>query len=226
MKKCIFVVLVSGVLGFANQGETMQVIEKAGSLGSFKGDSKIFSGDVQVYMMFKANVFRDFSDKKINDIDEKLIASEITKDDMLKVSRQLKVSMGSMFVMVEVFAVILYMLLIYLLCKLIIEKNTTSISMIKILGYENTEVSKLYIVSNTIVVVLSTLINIPLSSKIVESIYVIMMKDFSGWLNYYVNPITYLKMFILGIASYIVVALFEYRKISKIPMTEALKTVE
>lgn len=61
MKKCIFVVLVSSVLGFANQGETMQVIEKAGSLGSFKGDSKIFSGDVQVYMMFKANVFRDFS---------------------------------------------------------------------------------------------------------------------------------------------------------------------
>lgn len=53
-----------------------------------------------------------------------------------------------------------------------------------------------------------------------------MMKDFSGWLNYYVNPITYLKMFILGIASYIVVALFEYRKISKISMTEALKTVE
>ena len=34
MKKCIFVVLVSSVLGFANQGETMQVIEKAGSLGS------------------------------------------------------------------------------------------------------------------------------------------------------------------------------------------------
>ena len=61
MKKCIFVVLVSGVLGFANQGETMQVIEKAGSLGSFKGDSKIFSGDVQVYMMFKANECRDFS---------------------------------------------------------------------------------------------------------------------------------------------------------------------
>lgn len=61
MKKCIFVVLVSSVLGFANQGETMQVIEKAGSLGSFKGDYKIFSGDVQVYMMFKANVFRDFS---------------------------------------------------------------------------------------------------------------------------------------------------------------------
>ncbi len=54
-------VLVSSVLGFANQGETMQVIEKAGSLGSFKGDSKIFSGDVQVHMMFKANDFRDFS---------------------------------------------------------------------------------------------------------------------------------------------------------------------
>ncbi|GAB0173037.1 hypothetical protein NHP164001_10530 [Helicobacter trogontum] len=39
----------------------MQRVEKAGTHGSFKGDSKIFSGEVKVNMMFKANECRDFS---------------------------------------------------------------------------------------------------------------------------------------------------------------------
>ncbi|MBX1797847.1 cupin domain-containing protein [Campylobacter jejuni] len=39
----------------------MQIVEKAGTHGSFKGDAKIFSGEVKVNMMFKTNEWRDFS---------------------------------------------------------------------------------------------------------------------------------------------------------------------
>jgi putative ABC transport system permease protein len=41
---------------------------------------------------------------------------------MTKVSRQLKVSMGSMMKLFDVFGVIMFMLLMYLLSKQIIEK--------------------------------------------------------------------------------------------------------
>ena len=41
------------------------------------------------------------------------------------------------------------MVLIYLLSKIIIEKNAQSISMVKILGYTNGEISKLYIMSTS-----------------------------------------------------------------------------
>ena len=44
---------------------------------------------------------------------------------MTKISRQLNVSMGEMFQLINVFSIVLFMLLIYLLTKLIIEKNTT-----------------------------------------------------------------------------------------------------
>ena len=37
-----------------------QFIDRAGILGSFKGDSKIFSGEVKVNMMFKDNSWRNF----------------------------------------------------------------------------------------------------------------------------------------------------------------------
>ena len=53
------------------------------------------------------------------------------------------------------FSVILFALLIYLLTKLIIEKNATAISMVKILGYQNREIMSLYLTSTTWVVVIS-----------------------------------------------------------------------
>ncbi|EDP4964729.1 cupin domain-containing protein [Campylobacter jejuni] len=39
----------------------MQELEKAGIHGSFKGDSKFFSKNVKVSMMFKSNEWRNFS---------------------------------------------------------------------------------------------------------------------------------------------------------------------
>ena len=41
--------------------DNMQELIKKGTLGGFKGDSKIFSGEVNVDMAFKANEWRDFS---------------------------------------------------------------------------------------------------------------------------------------------------------------------
>ncbi len=64
MKKILCLVALSVTFVFANtanKGENMQRVEKAGTHGSFKGDSKIFSGEVKVNMMFKANEWRDFS---------------------------------------------------------------------------------------------------------------------------------------------------------------------
>ena len=101
-----------------------------------------------------------FSNEKITDIEEAYIASTITQDDLTKISRQLDVSMGNMFQLINVFAVLLFALLIYLLTKLIIEKNEHSISMVKILGYENDEIVRLYLVSTSWVVAVSVLLSL------------------------------------------------------------------
>ena len=63
-----------------------------------------------------------FSNTEITDIDSSYIGSVIDLDALTKISRQLSVSMGSMMGMVNLFAVAIYMILIYLLSKIIIEK--------------------------------------------------------------------------------------------------------
>ena len=167
-----------------------------------------------------------FSQEKITDLDEDLIAATITEDDLTKISRQLDVSMGEMFQLINVFSVILFALLIYLLTKLIIEKNATAISMVKILGYQNREIMSLYLTSTTWVVVISIILSLVLSTWTIHGIYGYLMSSFSGWLTLYLEPKVYPEMFAMGMGAYILVAVLQFRRIRKIPMDVALKNVE
>lgn len=168
-----------------------------------------------------------FSDTPITDIRKKYIGSVVDLDALTKISRQLDVSMGSMMEMVNGFAIMIYMVLIYLLSKIIIEKNAQSISMVKILGYTNWEISRLYILSTTIVVVICLLVSFPAERAVMEVLFrEMMLSSISGWITMWVNPMIYVQMFGAGMVAYAVVALLEFCKIKKVPMDEALKNVE
>lgn len=166
------------------------------------------------------------SDTEITDIDEKYIGSVIDVDALTKVSRQLMVSMGSMMYLVDGFAIVMFVVLIYLLSKIIIEKNAQSISMVKILGYMNREISRLYLMSTSVVVTAFLLISLPIETVLMKVIIKIVMQSMTGWISFYLDPKIYVEMFVLGICSYAVVAMVEYRRIRKVPMDTALKNVE
>ena len=168
-----------------------------------------------------------FSDTPITDIRKKYIGSVVDLNALTKISRQLDVSMGSMMKMVNGFAIMIYMVLIYLLSKIIIEKNAQSISMVKILGYTNWEISRLYILSTTIVVVICLLVSFPAERAVMEVLFrEMMLSSISGWITMWVDPMIYVQMFGAGMVTYAVVALLEFCKIKKVPMDEALKNVE
>ena len=180
---------------------------------------KVFDKDSEYYTGY-------FSDEELTDIDSNYIYTKITEDDLTKTTRQLKVSMGGMFELVKMFAIIMFIILVYLLTKIIIEKNSLSISMVKILGYTNGEIGRLYVMATTIVVILWILVSLPVSTLIIEEIYRYMMADMGGWIMLKIRPQIYITMFIMSVASYGIIAALQMRKISKIPLDEALKNVE
>lgn len=168
-----------------------------------------------------------FSNSKITDINKKYIGSVVDLNALTKVSRQLTVSMGGMMSLINGFAIGIFIVLIYLLSKIIIEKNAQSISMAKILGYTNGEIGKLYIWSTTIVVVICLLLSLPIEKAIMGVVFrEMMLSSVSGWIALWIDPKIYLKMFLIGIGTYAVVSLLEYRRIRRIPMDEALKNAE
>ena len=211
-------------------GDSITLKEKYGGIYDYDGGLCIFMPQEDLNQMFDLgdDYFSGyFCNSEITDIDSRYIGSVIDLDALTKISRQLNVSMGSMMGLVNGFAIAIYMILIYLLSKIIIEKNAQSISMTKILGYTNGEISRLYIMSTSIVVVLCLLISMPIEAAAMKVLFrEVMLQSISGWIALWINPMIYVKMFGAGFVTYAVVALLEYRRIRKVPMSEALKNAE
>ncbi len=186
---------------------------------SFKVAGSVFDFDEQEFGGYMSN-------SEITDIQEEHIATIITKKDITKMCDQLDHSMGSYMEYFELLCVLLSAALIYLLTKIIIEKNENAISMTKILGYENKEIAGLYLLSTTIILIFANIISVILGTLVMQQAWRAIMSSNSGWFAFVIEPIGYVKMFAFVFVGYLIVLFFDFRRIKKIPMDKALKTVE
>lgn len=166
------------------------------------------------------------TNSEITDISQDRIATVITEHDFTKMADQLDHSMGSYMQYFQMLCILLSAVLIYLLTKIIVEKNENSISMTKILGYENGEIARLYLLSTTIVLIIATAISVFLGSLVMSLAWKMIMFRYSGWYSFTMNSFGYAKMFLFVLIGYLVVLGFDFRRIKKIPLDKALKNVE
>ncbi len=176
---------------------------------------------------FDEDSFSGFlSSTPIEDIAEKYIAKTITIDDMLMQVNQLDHSMGSMLNYFSYVCVIMAAVLIYLLTKIIIEKNENAISMTKILGYRPGEIASLYLVSTTWVMLVVEFIAVFAGRSIMSIVWKIFLMSMPGWFPFYMEKSSSVKGFVLVFIAFLVIMFFDYLRIRRIPMDEALKNVE
>lgn len=166
------------------------------------------------------------SDTPLNDLDEGQVATVITQRDITKMCDQLDHSMGAYMEYFQVLCILLSAVMLYLLTKIIIEKNGNAISMAKILGYENQEIARLYLLSTTIVLLIADAVSVFLGALVMGQAWRSMMQEYSGWFSFRIGPEGYLKMFLFVLLGYLLVAGLDFRRIQKIPMDQALKNVE
>lgn len=166
------------------------------------------------------------SDSRITDIGQDRIATVITKEDITKMCDQLDHSMGAYMQYFQILCILLSVVMIYLLTKLIIEKNENAISMTKILGYENREIAGLYLLSTTIVLVIADALSVILGAAIINIAWKQIMFEYSGWFSFFIKPLGYVKMFGFVLIGYLIVMVLDFIRIRKIPMDQALKNVE
>lgn len=176
---------------------------------------------------YKAGSFSGYmSEEEITDIEKKDIAASITEEDVLKISRQLNHSMGDYMSIFQVVCFFLAMILIYMLTKVIIERNENAISMVKILGYENKEIASLYLISTTWFVLISAIVTAFAGVWALGGIWVAYMNKMDGWLPVHFGATDYLWVIGITFGAYLVVMILDYLRIRRVPMEEALKNVE
>lgn len=166
------------------------------------------------------------SDTEITDIEEENIATVITQREITKMCDQLDHSMGAYMQYFQLLCILLSAVLIYLLTKIIIEKNENAISMTKILGYENREIASLYLLSTTMILVIADAISVVLGAIVMNEAWKVIMSGYSGWFAFVIEPAGYAEMFVFVLIGYLIVTVFDFLRIKKIPMDEALKNVE
>lgn len=167
-----------------------------------------------------------FSDKPLDDYLEDNILSVFTKDEIEKQFRQLDNSVGYVMKYFAFISLVISFLIILLLTKLIIEHNSKTISLVRVLGYNDSEVNRLYLHVTTTLVVIFALVLSYLSRVVVEKLWAVVMQRMSGWFLFHMELRDYIAVVGLVIFSYIVVLLINYNRVGKISMSDVIKSGE
>lgn len=180
----------------------------------------------RVFGMDEGDFSGFFSRNEIADIDEQNIAVVITVKDIVKVTTQLMHSMGDMMEVFQYVLIVLAAALIYLLAKIIIEKNENAISMVKILGFHNGEIGSLYILPTAIIVTVVTLISLVVGYLLMIYIFKVFMYQMDGYFAFYMKPISLALSALYLLIGYAFVSVIDFIRIKKIPIDVALKNMD
>ncbi len=159
-------------------------------------------------------------------IDETNIAKYITRDDLIGSTEQMMESFNGIFDILNIFSVLIYIIIMYILTKTVIEKNSLYISFMKVFGYRNNEISKLYLNASTVTVIVSLFICIPIEVLCFKYALVYISSMIEGYLPFYLPASVYITIILTGIIAYFLINTLHIIKIRKIPMSEALKSRE
>lgn len=168
-----------------------------------------------------------FSSSKIKDIDEDYVANILTAKDYTKIADQMNGSLGEMVNMFKYLGFIMFIALVFLLSKVVIDKNSQSISMTKVLGYSRREIGGIYVAATSIVAIAALILSMPVADVLLKWVFhSYMYTVIEGYIPYLVAPSVFLKTVVSGIICYAIVILSQLWRIGRIPGAEAIKNME
>ena len=161
------------------------------------------------------------------EIESGRLYSTITKTDVEKAAGIFVNQMQGMIITLGTVSVIIFAIVLYLMMKVMIDRSAFSISLIKIFGYRDKELKKMYLDGNFYVIAIGALLSVPLGKIIMDAIYGPAFtpnvacgvdKSFSVWI--------YLGIFALVFILYFIINHLLVRRIRKMIPAEVLKNRE
>lgn len=104
-------------------------------------------------------------------IDAGRLYSTTTKADVKKAAGIFTDMMMSMIILLGAVSVIIFIVVLYLMMKVMIDRSSFHISLMKIFGYKDKEVKRMYLDGNFYIVLIGGLVSIPLAKWILDLVY-------------------------------------------------------
>ena len=99
-------------------------------------------------------------------------------------------------------------------------------SFLKVIGYDDKEIKKLYLNATTIVVLVSLIVSAPLSYFTMDKLMKFAFMRFAGYIEIYMPYYLYALVLVLGLLVYSIVSFIINKTIQRIDLGEALKDTE
>lgn len=123
-------------------------------------------------------------------------------------------------------AAIIFVMVIYLMIKFMMDKAKNNISLLKILGYRTKEVNRIYLGGETYVVILAILLSLPLGKGVIFLLFPYLTAGYSVYLNPFISLAGYGGLVGFMFFSYYFVYLYLKKKLKKIEFAQVLKDRE
>ena len=159
-------------------------------------------------------------------VDSGRIYSVTTKADILEYSDIFLELMTPMVVMMIAVATVVFVIVMYLMMKMMIDRSSFGISLMKIFGFNDGEVRRLYLDGNLITVTLGAIIGVPLAKIVIDAIYPVMISNVALGPDMTLLPWLYVAIFALVYGSYFFISLLLSRRLMSVTTAEVLKRRE
>lgn len=176
---------------------------------------KEFPGDDLPYNMI-------MSDEPIG-IDEDKLVKTITKQSLADQIEEVKSGMEKMMGMINIFAIIICIVVVYMMVSVLVSESKASISMLKVLGYRNKEINSMVLNVYHLLVPIAIILSFILGFFGTKAVFTANVSVYKTYLETCIYPISVIKMSLLVLGSY-AGSLFLLRgKAGKVDLVESLK---
>ena len=204
---------------------------------TYEGDAYTWGtkSDMAVYMSLDdfnrffgndAGYFNGYASDQALDLDARYLASDLTPESMDAIGEQFVGMMDDMIGMLVGLSVFIFLVFMYLLTKSVIDRSARAISYMKVFGYRDSEISRLYVRSITLTVAVSLVVCQPLIIGGLTLLFRAMLLAYNGNIEIYVPMTAIAEVIAIGFATYLAVALLHIRRIKRVPLALALKVQE
>ena len=167
-----------------------------------------------------------FSNKDLKIPSGRLYATT-TKEDIEKSADVFMQMMVSMVITITIVSTLIFILVMYLMMKVMIDRSAYSISLMKVFGFRTREIRKLYLDGNFYIVLVSAIVNIPLSKAIMDWMYPrYLVSNIACGLDLSFEPWLYVAVFALIMICYFVINRVLVGRLKKMTPAEVLKNRE
>lgn len=166
-----------------------------------------------------------FADRAL-DIDNGRLYATVSKENVEESSQIFTDMMGPMVVMLVAISALIFMIVMYLMMKVMIDRSAFSISLMKVFGYRRREIRRLYLDGNFYVILLGALICVPLAKWSMDLVYPYCIANVAIGMDIKFTPQIYIMIYGGIWLCYIVINFLLVGRLNKLVPAEVLKNRE